>query len=88
MDINKTQFVALLAKKFSIRGHQAALLVDAFTSTLSEHIAAGNNVSIEGLGSFKVQNLFVDSFDPKAAHGKLKGYMNKKLVYFDADIAS
>lgn len=88
MDINKTQFVALLAKKFSLKRQQAALLVDAFTTTLSENIAAGNNVSIEGLGSFKVQNLFTDSFDPKAARSKLKGYMNKKLVYFDADIAS
>ncbi len=55
MDINKEQFVYNLASKFSITESQAALLVDAFTSTLNENIAAGNNVSIDGFGSFKVQ---------------------------------
>ncbi|MES2214778.1 MAG: HU family DNA-binding protein [Pseudomonadota bacterium] len=87
MDIDKKDFVAGLAKKFSITKTHASILVDAFTETLRENIAAGNNVSIEGLGSFKVQNLFPDDFDPKSAKVLLKPHMNRKLVHFDMDIA-
>ena len=85
MDIDTKQFVDELAEKFSITKPQAEILVDAFASTLRENIAAGNNVSIEGLGSFKVQNLFTSDFDPKEAREKLQPYINKKLVYFKAE---
>ena len=85
MEINKEQFIETIAEKFSIAKYQAAILVDAFTSTLNEHIQAGNNVSIDGLGSFKVFNLFPNNFDPKAAKDKLAPYLNNKLVYFQKD---
>jgi hypothetical protein len=85
MVIDKQQFIEALSKKFSIAKYQAAMLVEAFTTTLSENIAAGNEVNIEGLGSFKTFKLFPDDFDAKSAKDKLQPYIHKKLVYFDAD---
>ena len=85
MEINKEQFIETIAERFSIAKYQAAVLVDAFATTLNEHIQAGNNVSIDGLGSFKVFNLFPSNFDPKAAKSKLAPYLNKKIVYFEKD---
>jgi hypothetical protein len=85
MIIDKQQFIEALSSRFSIAKYQAAMLVEAFTTTLGENIAAGNEVNIEGLGSFKSFNLFPDNFDAKAAHNKLQPYINKKLVYFDPD---
>lgn len=88
MDINKEQFIDGLASKFGVTKSQAKILVDAFTQALRENIAAGNNVSIEGLGTFKVQSLFASDFDPKGAASKLQPYLNKKLVYFNSELAS
>jgi nucleoid DNA-binding protein len=85
MVIDKQQFIEALSSKFCIAKYQAAMLVEAFTSTLGENIAAGNEVNIEGLGSFKTFKLFADDFDAKSAKDKLQPYINKKMVYFNAD---
>lgn len=88
MDVNKEQFIGALASKFGVTISQAKILVDAFTQTLRENIAAGNNVSIDGIGTFKVQNLFESNFDPKGVRTKLQPYLNKKLVHFNSELAS
>lgn len=88
MDVNKEQFVSALASKFGVTQSQAKILVDAFTQTLRESIAAGNNVSIDGIGTFKVHNLFGSNFDPKGARSKLQPYLDRKFVHFNSDLAS
>ncbi len=54
--MNKTQLVDTIAAKSDLSKKAAAAALDAFTSTVSEALSAGDEVALVGFGSFKIQD--------------------------------
>lgn len=50
---NKSALVAKLTKKLSVTSKEANLIIDAFTSSISECLTEGDGVSIKNFGTFK-----------------------------------
>jgi len=77
------EFIEYIAKQYNMSKAQAALLVESFTESLSQLIANGHDVELDGFGIFKTFKLFDTDFDPKNAKEQLQQSLNKKMVYFD-----
>lgn len=53
--MNKSEFIAAIAEHADLTKVQAAAVVDAFTSTVTEALKNGDTVSLIGFGSFSVR---------------------------------
>jgi DNA-binding protein HU-beta len=53
--MNKSELVAAIAEHADLTKVQAAAVVDAFTSTVTEALKNGDTVSLIGFGSFSVR---------------------------------
>lgn len=53
--MNKTEFIARIAEAVDISKQEATAAVDAVFNTISDELAAGNNVQIVGFGNFEVR---------------------------------
>lgn len=52
--MNKNEFVALLAERNNLTKREAEEMYDIVFGTLGEVVAEGNEVSISGVGKFKI----------------------------------
>ena len=52
--MNKTEFVAAVAKKSGLSKKDAEKAVKAFVDTVSEQMVAGDKITIVGFGTFEV----------------------------------
>lgn len=52
--MNKNEFVALLAERNNLTKREAEEMYDIVLGTLGEVVAEGNEVSISGVGKFKI----------------------------------
>lgn len=53
--MKKNEFVALLAERYDLTKKEAAEMYDMVFGTLAEVVSEGNEVSITGLGSVKIE---------------------------------
>ena len=53
--MNKSELIAAIAEHADLTKVQAAAVVDAFTSTVTEALKNGDTVSLIGFGSFSVR---------------------------------
>ena len=54
--MNKAELIAAMALEMNTAKHTADAALDAFTKVLSNQLAAGEELTIPGLGSFSVIN--------------------------------
>jgi DNA-binding protein HU-beta len=54
--MNKSELIAKIAEKADMSKAQAGAALDAFTASITESLASGNDVALVGFGTFKVSD--------------------------------
>jgi DNA-binding protein HU-beta len=55
--MNKSEFIKAIADKAGFTNKDAALAYDAFVSTVTETLKAGDKIQLVGFGSFEVKEV-------------------------------